>query len=164
MGLRVARGFFRLWVLGSILFVMAIAYTSYGEIKAQFNDVATMKWAEQNIVFLVPHLCGDARGIAGRDYSTREGQPGPWDVYAKPNPFDDCWYEIPKFRQLYPEFGNQSDKELSSKLYADAGRPIRDLPNPWTTLTSWIGIAVTIPLAALILGAGLGWAFKGFWH
>jgi hypothetical protein len=163
MALRVARGFFRLWVLGSILFVLAVASVAYSEIKAQFDAVAVVTWAEQNSVLLIPQLCGNARGVAGIDYPTKEGQnPGPWDAYANPNPFDNCWYAISNFRLLYPEFNNLSDKDLSSKLYVDHGIPIRDLPNPWITLVSWAGIAFMIPLAALILGGALGWALKGF--
>jgi hypothetical protein len=32
-------GFFRLWIVGAALFVIAVAVISYGEIKAQFNAV-----------------------------------------------------------------------------------------------------------------------------
>ena len=34
------RGLFRLWIVGSALFVIAVAFISYSEIKAQFNAVA----------------------------------------------------------------------------------------------------------------------------
>jgi hypothetical protein len=65
---------------------------------------------------LVPQLCGKARGVAGTDYTTKMGQnPGPWDEYAKPNYFDNCWYTMSKFRPLYPEFKNMADK-LSEAL------------------------------------------------
>jgi hypothetical protein len=72
---------------------------------------------------------------------------------------------IPQPRRLvprYPEYNNLSDKELSKKLYADHGIPIRDLPNPWVTLGMWAAIAFGIPLAVLVLGASLVWAFSGF--
>jgi hypothetical protein len=141
------RGLFRLWIVGTVLFVMAVAFVSYDEIKAQFDETALTRWVEANDVLLVPQLCGDARGVAGVDYSTEN---------------DACWYAISKFRPLYPEYNNLSDKELSRKLYADRGIPIRDPPNPWATLGMWAGIAFGIPLAVLVLGASLVWAFSGF--
>jgi hypothetical protein len=33
-------GLFRLWIVGSVLFVIAVAVISYSEIKAQFDAVA----------------------------------------------------------------------------------------------------------------------------
>ena len=132
------RGFFRFWVIGSALFVIAVAALSYSEIKAQFDAIAFKKVWEQDAL-VVPIQCGNARGIAGTDFTTKQGlRPGPWDLYAKPNPSDYCWYEMSKFRPLYPEFNNLSDKELSSKRYADLpplppGYEL-DMPpgtNPW---------------------------------
>ena len=35
-------------------------------------------------------------------------------------------------------------------------------PAPWTILGMWAGIAFGIPLAVLVLGACLVWAFSGF--
>jgi hypothetical protein len=146
------RGLFRLWIIGTVLFVLAIAFISYSEIKKQFVDTALERF------LLVPQLCGDARGVAGTDYTANlDG-----NTDAKPNFFDNCWYEMSKFRPLYPEYKDVSDKELSRRLYAEYGVPIRDTPNPWVTLGTWASIAFGIPLAVLILGASLAWAFSGF--
>jgi hypothetical protein len=101
--------------------------------------------------------------LAGTDYTTQQDRdPGPRDAYAKPNSFDNCWYSMSKFRPLYPEYKDLSDKELSYKLYASRGVPIRDLPNLWVTFGVWAGIAFGIPLVVLILGSSLVWAFSGF--
>jgi cytochrome c-type biogenesis protein CcmH/NrfF len=35
-------------------------------------------------------------------------------------------------------------------------------PNPWATLGVWASIALGIPLAVLVLGSCLVWAFSGF--
>jgi hypothetical protein len=68
------RGLFRLWIVGSVLFVIAVAFVSYSDIKREFNAASLSKFV------LLPVLCGDARGVAGKDYTTKEGQsPGPWD-------------------------------------------------------------------------------------
>src|SRR5262245_56613265 len=147
------RGLFRLWIVGTALFVIAVALISYSEIKMQFRVTALARWVEANDALLVPQLCSESRGVAGVDYSTEND---------KLNPFDKCWYEISKFRPLYPEYNNLSEKELSRKLYAEHGIPIRDLPNPWATLGTWASIAFGIPLVVLVLGASLVWAFSGF--
>ena len=66
------RGLFRLWIVGTALFVIAIAFVSYTEIKAQFDATANAAaWEEFRVV---PQLCGEARGVAGTDYSTERGQ------------------------------------------------------------------------------------------
>jgi hypothetical protein len=160
------RGLFRLWIVGSALWALAVAFVSYSEIKKQFNDIAVQAVLldERKVEFIVPQLCGNARGVAGTDYATqfRKEGPGPWDTYAKPNPFDNCWYEMSKFRPLYPEYKDVSDKELSRKLYAEHGVPIRELPNPWETLGVWAAIAFGIPLVVLALGSSLLWALSGF--
>jgi hypothetical protein len=156
------RGLFRLWIVGSALFVLAVAFVSYAEIKRQFDETALMRYVEANDMLLVPQLCSQARGDAGVDYSTERGPPNYFDKFDKPNSFATCWYTMSKFRPLYPEYKDVSDKELSRKLYAEHGVPIRDLPNPWVTLGTWASIAFGIPLVVLILGASLVWAFSGF--
>jgi hypothetical protein len=157
------RGLFRLWIVGTVLFLLAIAAISYSEIRKQFQETSLQQYLEANSELLLPVLCGKVRGVAGTDYTTKQGQnPGPWDIYSKPNPFDNCWYTMSKFRALFPEYNDLSDKELSRKLYADHGVPTRDLPNPWVTLGTWASIAFGIPLVVLMLGASLVWAFSGF--
>jgi hypothetical protein len=49
----------------------------------------------------------------------------------------------------------------SRKLYADHGTPIREL-SPWISVGTVAAIALGIPLAVLILGSSLVWAFSGF--
>jgi len=83
------RGLFRLWIVGTALFVLAIAFISYSVIEEQFEETALQHYLEANVDLLVPQLCGQARGVAGTDYSTQQARnPGPWDTYSKPNPFD----------------------------------------------------------------------------
>jgi hypothetical protein len=142
-----------LWIVGTALFVLAVAFVSYSDIRGEFNGVPP---PSQGFEMVVPQLCGEARGDAGSDYTTQKGQnPGPWDRYATPDPYDDCWYTMSKFRPLYPEYNNLSDYELIRMLYGIRVRP-------WATLGMWASIAVGIPLAVLILGASLVWAFSGF--
>ena len=139
------RGLLRLWIVGSVLFVIAVAFVGYSEIKQQFDEA---DWVDVNGDREVPQLCGDARGVAGVDYTER-GQRE-----------TTCWYAMSKFRPLYPEYNNLSDEELSRKLYDYADPWFRHVP--WATLETWASIALGIPLAVLVLGASLVWAFSGF--
>jgi hypothetical protein len=158
------RGLFRLWIVGSVLFVIAVAFVSYGDIKRQFDA----PWGEAHVWHVtVPQLCGEARGVAGTDYTTQQDRdPGPWDTYAKPNPFDKCWCALSKFRPLYPEYNDLPDGELVRKLYAAHDTLTFDdlipAPKPWATMAMWATIALGIPLVVLILGSSLVWAFSGF--
>jgi hypothetical protein len=73
------RGLFRLWIVGTALFVLAIAFISYSVIKQQFEQTSLQQYLEaRGDEVIVPVLCGEVRDIAGTDYSTREGRnPGP---------------------------------------------------------------------------------------
>jgi hypothetical protein len=97
------RGLFRLWIVGTALFVIAIAFISYSEIKGQFDDAAT---------------------IAAHQAAQAASQP----------------------------VDGLTDYEVG------IGPP----PAPWATLGTWASIAFGIPLAVLVLGASLVWAFSGF--
>src|SRR5262245_25453433 len=102
------RGLFRLWIVGTVLFVLAVAFVSYGEIKRQFEPREETS---------VPVQCGLARGKAGTDYAVKKtAKPGPWDAYAERNPDAPCWYAISKFRTFYPEYKDLTDTELIVKL------------------------------------------------
>jgi hypothetical protein len=153
------RGFFRLWVIGSALFVIAVAAINYSEIKAQFDAALPA-----GFVLDLPVPCGEAsRGVEGTDFHRGvvfddQIPPAKRVTPAKPpNASDTCYYELAKFRLLYPEY--LSDKVLTSKLFARHGVTLRD---PWTTLLTVVQIAFGIPLIVLIFGAVLSWALSGF--
>jgi hypothetical protein len=105
------RGLFRLWIVGSVLFVIVVASISYSGIKAEFDAVAR-----------APKAVTDPKLIEQLEVA-------PWDT----KPFDPDEY-LARF----------------------------DRPNPWASLGWVASIAVGIPLAALILGSSLVWAFSGF--
>jgi hypothetical protein len=109
------RGLFRLWIVGSVLFVLAVAFVSYSEIRRQFDDAATIAAHER----------------AGLD---------------------------PSKDQLTLERASQLRVKGWTDYEVGFGRP----PAPWATLGWWAGIALSIPLAVLVLGASLVWAFSGF--
>jgi len=104
---------------------------------------------------MLPVDCKEARGKSGTDYTPPEG---PWNSYtARPN----CWYKLPDFRRLYPEYRDLSEDAVSDKLYDQAGI-VRNPARPWRELGTSTAIALGVPLIVLIIGAGIGWAFSGF--
>ena len=46
------RGLFRLWIVGTVLFVLAVAFVSYSEIKEQFDAIAIASKPEVTSSFI----------------------------------------------------------------------------------------------------------------
>jgi hypothetical protein len=148
--MNVRKGTFRLWVVLSVLFVIGVAAFSYSDIHTEFrnaytdwNAVAT-KLGGTN---LVPADCDKARGTLETDY-TRDAD-------------GVCWYEFSKFRALYPEYKDVSDKELDRRLYAKAGKSLVEF-HPWQKLAKVVLLAIGMPFGFLALGYALVWALAGF--
>ena len=139
------------------MFISVVAAVSYGSVKSAFQAASLLTDADVGIFPQLPLLCGEARGIEGTDFRRHTTLP-------KENFSDPCWYELPKFRLLYPEYNGLSDPALLSTSYAKLGIPLSEAgrKNPWTTVLTYVWIAVGVPLIMLILGAILGWALSGF--
>jgi len=150
------RGFFRLWVLGSILFVIGVAVVSYDVVASEFRRAAEYKaWDEVGLILLPVH-CKDARGTSGADYTGRDG---PWSDYStEPK----CMYKMADFRRLYPEYRDLSDNDLANKMYEKAGRPLKEEPQPWRMVGQAAAVAVIVPLTIFLLGWAVAWALSGF--
>lgn len=147
------RGFFRIWVILSVLFVTSMAVVSYNEVSGEFEK-ASLDFSQVGILML-PVDCREARGKSGVDYDPPDG---PWNAYtATPN----CWYKLPDFRRLYPEYRDLSETALSDKLYNKA-EIVRTPARPWRALGVALAIALAVPLFVMIIGVALGWAFSGF--
>jgi hypothetical protein len=150
------RGFFRLWLLASILFVAAVAFLAYEPIINSFKRAAESKaWSEVGLMLLPVH-CKDARGKSGTDYTGREAS---WTDYSTEG---QCMYKMADFRRLYPEYKDLSDNDLANKTYEKANRPLRPEPEPWWSLGQAVAIAVGVPLIVLLLGGAVAWALSGF--
>ena len=145
------RGCIRLWIIGSALYVIAVAAMNHSELKTQFENFDRFDWVVSEAL-LVPMLCSDARGVMGKDFKTQAGDG------------ETCWYELPGFRQRYPEYRGLSDTLLATKLYTAVDKPLPAArqTNSWATLLNWIGIFAAVPLIMLVVGAAIGWAFTGF--
>ena len=111
------RGLFRLWIVGTALFVLAVAFISYGDIKEEFEDAAA------------------ASASVTDQPVTKQDSVDPWAEFRiAPKPV--------------------TDPALIKRL--------ERMPNPWASLGRAATIAFVIPLAALVLGSSLVWAFSGF--
>lgn len=159
--MNIRRGLFRLWLVLSVLWVLTVGAFSYQEISRDLSFSPRFPQADGSIA-IVPIFCGMTRGIAGKDYTTKDGQsPGPWDTYAKPNPFDNCWYELPAFRKLWPEYADMADDTLTTKLYRDVAEPIKVI-NPAAGMKSVALLAIIPPIVLLLFGSLFVWVIAGF--
>jgi hypothetical protein len=141
------RGFFRLWLVFSILFVIGTAAVFYRDVRSEFEKAAVIA----NSILMVPVACNDARGKAGIDY----------EVFDDPSKTNKCWYQVPKLRALFPEYKDLADDQLSDRLYQKAG--IQTTPvSPWSLVTRAASIAIGVPLIVLAVGSALGWSLAGF--
>jgi hypothetical protein len=59
------RGLFRLWIVGSVLFVLAVAFVSYSDIKRQFDTAL-----KPNITFEVQRPDGSTFDVQAPDMET----------------------------------------------------------------------------------------------
>jgi ABC-type glycerol-3-phosphate transport system permease component len=147
------RGFFRIWVVCSVLFIIMVSIFSYEKVSGEFER-ASLDFSQVSIL-MVPVDYKEARGKSETDYSPPDR---PWNTYtARPQ----CWYKLPDFRRLYPEYRDLSDDSLSDKLYDRAGI-MRNPALPWRALGITVTIAIGAPLIVLLIGAALAWALSGF--
>jgi hypothetical protein len=141
------RGFFRLWLVFSILFVIGTAAVFYRDVRSEFEKAAVIA----NSILMVSVACNDARGKAGIDY----------EVFDDPSKTNKCWYQVPKLRALFPEYKDLTDDQLSDRLYQKAGMQTTPV-SPWSLVTRAASIAIGVPLIVLAVGSALGWSLAGF--
>jgi len=150
------RGFFRIWLVASVLFAGSVAFLSYDKVSRDFRRAG--HWPGH---LLLPALChDDTRGKENVETRGKEGVDfDRVDLGANSATFprgNQCWYKIADFRRLYPEYEDLSDTDLSDRAYKRAG--IMTPARPWASLGLSILIAFGIP--ALVLA--IGWALSGF--
>jgi hypothetical protein len=153
------RGLFRLWIVGSALFVLAVAYVSYSAIKAQFDAPANKREAASMLA---------ANGRFADWVHQRFYNDMPREQFDKkvtsPTPITEPKV-IAQLEALFKKidtsrpFDDWADDEL---LTAILHRFIEPLPNPWMSLGRVAAFAFGIPLVVLVLASSLVWAFSGF--
>lgn len=149
--MNIRRGVLRLWVIFSMLFVLGVSVSSYRTIQEEFaaatraRDSFAIIAKQLGGTMLLPIDCVEIRGDTA-DYSMDQGH---------------CWYTVSRFRELFPEYKDLADVDLSDRLYAKAGIPLT-YPQPWIKVLETVGVAFGIPLAALVLGWCVAWVLAGF--
>ena len=154
------RGLFRLWIVGAALFVFAITFISYSDIKEQF-DVASEPEVTSSFIAefrqrypefnnLTDDQLSDA--VYKKFYSDMPREQFEKKVSEKIA----ASKKIVKFRgQLHGFPADATDEQIATALKST-------ITMPWATLEMWASIAFGIPLAVLIIGASLVWVFSGF--
>lgn len=153
--MNVRRGLFRAWVVFSVVWIASMALTLHRGVWDEFAKAnQSAEW--RHGIVLMPVFCGSARGAVGKDYK-RDAR----ESTTEEGFFDRSWYEMPQFRELYPEHRALSDDALTEKIYADQGMTITH-HHPWQTLAEAVFGAVVGPVVAFIVGWSLLWVFAGF--
>jgi hypothetical protein len=143
------RGFLRIWIILSVVFAAGVAVLSTDDIEEAYQRDAF--YAEiHNYIRLVPVKCSGARGKEGVHFKR-----------AVDTNMVHCWYEMPKFRALFPEYKDMTDDTLSDRLYVNAGIPTKRLPSLWKTLAITAGKPIGVPISVLALGCAITWIAAG---
>src|SRR5215469_1485218 len=164
------RGLFRLWIVGAALFVLAVAFVSYDTIKAEFDEIASIQKlpAPSSILAQFRQLYPEykdwnddqlADAMYKKFYSDMQREEFNKRITTsnvRIIEFEGGVFEVP---------ADASEKQIAAALASHKKSGTFDfppLPNAWATLGVWASIAFGIPLAVLVLGASLVWAFSGF--
>jgi hypothetical protein len=156
--MNIKRGLFRLWLVFSIFWIAGVGLLGADTIKADKWWKGNEWWEDPPLAFL-PVQCGDARGVKDKDYEAQQAFE-PWNIYRTPSTA--CFYTVENFRRLFPEYKDLSREDLSKKLYAKldwAPAFDGDRFEHTKTVTS---AALIPPLATLLCGSLIFWAFAGF--
>jgi hypothetical protein len=141
------RGLFRLWIVGSALFVVAVAFFNYPSIQAEFIVAANK-----------PDLAANAK-LADEVYK-RFYSDMPREQFDKniSDPKVIARLEaIVKNLDTSRPLSRWTDDELVASMALPGPRT-----SPWISVGRAAAVAFGIPLAVLALGSSLLWALSGF--
>lgn len=151
--MNIKRGLTRCWIVVAVAIALLTAVFSYHSVRNEFEKASVAREFDKMSITLIPVLRAKTRGEE-KDYSCNAG--------STVNIFDNCWYQLPKFRELFPEYRDMTDDNLVEKTYREMGRPVT-ASRPWSTLFEALAFGLGVPLVILIVGASLYWAIAGFW-
>lgn len=151
--MNIKRGLIRCWIVFTVAVALLTAVFSYHSVRNEFEKASLAREFDKMSITLIPGLRGNLRGEA-KDYSCN-------GELVSINQFDTCWYQLPKFRELFPEYRDLTDDDLVEKTYRKMGQPLTS-SRPWSALFIALGFGLGVPLMILIVGASLYWAIAGF--
>ena len=156
--MNVRRGLFRLWLVASLLWVAAITAIGWGEVSKDRWITGDPFW-ESSALAALPVRCEDARGVANVDYKS-DPAVEPWNRYLSPS--NACWYDEARFRVLWPEYADMKHFDLSRQLYKSLGWSQTFEGDRYERTKRVAIVALAPPLAVLLVGSLIFWAFAGF--
>lgn len=152
------RGFFRLWVAASLLWVPSVIVANWADIQ-QDTAWSPQSRREDNPFTRLPVPCSEARGTKGQHYAAGDASE-PWNRYRSiPGA---CWYSQKVLRELYPEYAELDFKTLEDRLYRRLDWQKAEERDPLTN-TKEAAIGALLPPIGILLIVYLGtWVFAGF--
>lgn len=144
--MNVRRGMFRLWVIFATLFVLGVVIFSYEHIRYEFQMA-------QDFAGL-PHVRN-----TGTKMPLSEQRRSQLDAIVQrmqANGETDDYIQA-----VVNDFKNKYANESAITPAVGEFMPVTAI-QPWTKLMETAGVALGVPLAALVLGWSLIWAFSGF--
>jgi hypothetical protein len=147
------RGLFRLWVVGTVLFVLAVAFVSYGDIKEEFDAVAA-DVVQQRFYSEMPREQFDKEITGPKDLTDLklitllEAISPP-----RPHPFNEWLDEQLAWKQKIDAIGEIADQALKILLSL----------SQWTWFHSqqtWFR-AAALAVGCFVAGFCLGWFLRG---
>jgi hypothetical protein len=157
------RTLFRLWLVGTALFVLGVVFAGYSIIKAEFDAAASRPEAVSSSFLLeFRRLHPEYNGLSDAQvadvvhkqfYSDMPREQFDEKLAEK---IDASKTKTVKFQgRLYEYPADATDDEIAAVLK-------NTVKNPWASVRVVAAIAISIPLLVLILGASLVWALSGF--
>ena len=137
----IREGLLRFWVICTILFIAAVGAWFFRPVQKEFQRADFAERIRNSATPLVPIACREARGVRDADYAG--------DIDNA-----NCWYELPKFRRLYPEHKDTPDGALAAAMVQKVGWRGGPRP-PWIPLLVLGAVIVAVPLVALLWGWAL---------
>ena len=141
-------GFFRAWVIFSILTTIVVFGGSYDHVAKEFELARHEKAYLEFVSVLLPADCSQALGKEGEDY-------------RRNSETNICWYPEAKFRSFYPEYKDVEILELTRRLYTKYSQPIHE-GHPWKEMGELAAISAGISGVVFLIGASIYWVFAGF--
>lgn len=149
----ISRGFFRLWVVLSIVWVVAavadLAWSLHGR---------RGEWMPQTYRHAYPVDCREARSLPSRD---EEG------TYLFEKDFlgsgrDVCVYDEDKFRKAFPEYAGMTVEAAHLRVYSQLGIPLSNDHFTAKEAFSWLRFTLMPPLLVFLAVVAALWVRRGF--
>lgn len=159
--MRWRRGFFRLWVVASVVLIAGAAVWGYSAYEDDHRY-----WLRYTSV---PGPCADMQGAFGIDFGANTWGPVATEIGRRvpfaPQGFQAiCWQPIGTYRRLnYKATETRSSNEVLASAYGAYanGQSFEREPTRWSYI-SFPAIGTAVSAMLLLVGVIIGWVLSGF--